>query len=185
MSVTAATFHSIVLGRRKFGKQGFSRSYEWNNGDLKVCGAILHNYLENNEDTPWADVRYLFGEVMYGGHITDPWDRRITSTYLEVLICPDLVDEKNDFCLAPGLRPLLEGEYDDYKNYIEEARCRPCRTGGGWDNDDDDDDDDESRPPPRSSTVYVAACVRFVRRQFVALGERLVDRQLSVVVGCR
>jgi len=86
-----------------------------------VCGAILHNYLENNEDTPWADVRYLFGEVMYGGHITDPWDRRITSCYLEILLNPDLLDERTDFVMAPGLKPLLEGNYVDYKNYIEEA----------------------------------------------------------------
>ena len=86
-----------------------------------MCGAILHNYLEANNDTPWADVRYLFGEVMYGGHITDPWDRRITSTYLEVLLNPSLLDEKTDFQLAPGLKPLLEGEYSDYKVYIEEA----------------------------------------------------------------
>ena len=39
MLFTLAFFHSIVLGRRKFGKQGFSRSYEWNNGDLKVTRA--------------------------------------------------------------------------------------------------------------------------------------------------
>jgi len=114
-------FHSLCLGRRKFGMQGFSRAYAWNNGDLTVCGAILHNYLEANQDTPWADVRYLFGEVMYGGHITDPWDRRITSTYLEVLLNPELIDEKTDYVLAPGLRPLLEGEYKDYRTYIEEA----------------------------------------------------------------
>ena len=114
-------FHAIVLGRRKFGKQGLSRPYAWNSGDLLVCGMILHNYLEANDETPWTDVRYLFGEVMYGGHITDPWDRRITSTYLEVLVCPDLVDEKTDFTLAPGLRPLLEGEYADFAQYIEDA----------------------------------------------------------------
>jgi len=114
-------FHSLVLGRRKFGFQGFSRAYAWNNGDLTVCAAILHNYLESNDETPWADVRYLFGEVMYGGHITDPWDRRITSTYLEVLLNPDLVDEKTDYLLAPGFRPMLEGKYSDYRTYIEEA----------------------------------------------------------------
>ena len=78
-------FHSLCLGRRTFGMQGFSRPYAWNNGDLTVCGMILHNYVEANDETPWADVRYLCGEVMYGGHITDPWDRRITSTYLDVL----------------------------------------------------------------------------------------------------
>ena len=32
---------------------------------------------------PWTDLRYLFGEIMYGGHITDDWDRRLCRTYLE------------------------------------------------------------------------------------------------------
>ena len=115
-------FHALVLGRRKFSTMGFSRSYAFNSGDLLVCGAILQNYLEANEiATPWADVRYLVGEVMYGGHITDPYDRRIAVTYLAVLLNPNLVDEHTDFMLAPGLRPLLEGEYEDYKIYVEEA----------------------------------------------------------------
>jgi dynein heavy chain len=114
-------FHSLCLGRRKFGMQGFSRAYAWNSGDLTVCGAILHNYLEGNEVVPWADLRYSFGEIMYGGHITDPFDRRITNCYLEVLLNPSLVDEKADFEMAPGFKPLLEGTYVDYKNYIEAA----------------------------------------------------------------
>jgi len=38
-----------------------------------------------------------------------------------VLLCPDLVDEKTDFVLAPGLKPLLEGEYQDFRQYIEDA----------------------------------------------------------------
>lgn len=24
---------------------------------------------------PWADLRYLFGEIMYGGHIVNDFDR--------------------------------------------------------------------------------------------------------------
>ena len=34
-------FHSLALGRRKFGFQGFSRSYPFNNGDLTVCAQVL------------------------------------------------------------------------------------------------------------------------------------------------
>merc|ERR1712196_163165 len=48
-------------------------------------------------------------------------DRRITNTYLQVLMQPELVDEKTDFQLAPGLKPLHEGEYQDYRTYLEEA----------------------------------------------------------------
>jgi dynein heavy chain len=114
-------FHSLCLGRRKFGYMGFSRPYPYNNGDLTVCAAVLQNYLEANEQTPWQDVRYIAGEIMYGGHITDPWDRRVTNTYLEVLLNPNLTDEKSRFMLAPGFTPLLEGQFTDYVNYIENS----------------------------------------------------------------
>lgn len=31
---------------------------------------------------PWDDLRYLFGEIMYGGHIVEDWDRRLANAYL-------------------------------------------------------------------------------------------------------
>ena len=52
---------------------------------------VLYNYLEANSKVPWEDLRYLFGEIMYGGHITDDWDRRLCKTYLEVYMHPDQV----------------------------------------------------------------------------------------------
>jgi len=30
---------------------------------------------------PYADLKYLYGEIMYGGHITDEMDRRTNNTY--------------------------------------------------------------------------------------------------------
>lgn len=40
---------------------------------------------------PWEDLRYLFGEIMYGGHVTDDWDRRLCRTYLEEYMQPNQV----------------------------------------------------------------------------------------------
>jgi dynein heavy chain len=31
---------------------------------------------------PWDDLRYVFGEIMYGGHIVEDWDRRLAMAYL-------------------------------------------------------------------------------------------------------
>ena len=79
-------FHSIVLGRRRFGQQGWSRKYSFNTGDLTICANVLQAYLEANPVVPWDDLRYIFGEIMYGGHITDAWDRRTCNSYLSVLV---------------------------------------------------------------------------------------------------
>lgn len=82
-------FHSLVLGRRRFGQLGWSRSYGFTAGDLNICANILQSYWEvavspAGRGAPWQELRYIFGEIMYGGHITDFFDRRVTISYLEV-----------------------------------------------------------------------------------------------------
>jgi len=116
-------FHALLSGRIKFGPQGWSKKYPFNDGDLTICGQVLKNYLNNAEtlgiDVPWPDLRYIFGEIMYGGHITDPWDRRVDNTYLKVLILPELLLNMN---LAPGFKSpdASKLEYAHYVKYIEE-----------------------------------------------------------------
>lgn len=63
-------FHAVVAERRKFGPQGWNKIYPFNVGDLNISVSVLYNYLEANSKVPWEDLRYLFGEIMYGGHIT-------------------------------------------------------------------------------------------------------------------
>jgi len=112
-------FHSLVIGRKRFGAQGWSRGYPFNDGDLKISAAVLHNYLEKYENVPWPDLRYLFGEIFYGGHITDKWDRRTACTYLDVLLVPELMLNMN---LAPGFKSpdSTKMDYSTYSKYIEE-----------------------------------------------------------------
>lgn len=51
---------------------------------------------------PWDDLRYLFGEIMYGGHITDDWDRRLCRTYLAEFIRTEMLE--GEVHLAPGFQ---------------------------------------------------------------------------------
>lgn len=88
-------FHSVVLGRRKFGTQGWSRVYNFNDGDLTICADVLTNYLNKYEQVPYEDLKYIYGEIMYGGHITDGWDRRTNAAYLKALIRPELMSNMN------------------------------------------------------------------------------------------
>jgi dynein heavy chain, axonemal len=108
----------MILGRKKFGTQGWSRGYNFNDGDLTICANVLHNYLCKYEVVPYDDLKYIFGEIMYGGHITDAWDRRTNNTYLQVLIKPELLQNCN---LSPNFKSPdpTKFDYEGYRNYIE------------------------------------------------------------------
>ncbi|OXB61088.1 hypothetical protein ASZ78_013651 [Callipepla squamata] len=111
-------FHAVVAERRKFGAQGWNRSYPFNNGDLTISVNILYNYLEANPKVPWDDLRYLFGEIMYGGHITDDWDRRLCRTYLSEYIGAEMLD--GELHLAPGFLIPPSLDYKGYHKYIND-----------------------------------------------------------------
>ncbi|XP_045482107.1 dynein beta chain, ciliary [Harmonia axyridis] len=111
-------FHAVVAERRKFGPQGWNKVYPFNVGDLNISVFVLYNYLEANSKVPWEDLRYLFGEIMYGGHITDDWDRKLCITYLEELLQPDLVD--GELLLAPNFPAPPNTDYVGYHQYIDD-----------------------------------------------------------------
>lgn len=118
---TLCYFHSLVLGRKKFGSQGWSRVYSFNDGDLTICADVLYNYLSKYEVVPWEDLKYIFGEIMYGGHITDDWDRRTNAAYLKVLFKPELL--LPNFSLLYHLFKSPDPaklDYEGYRKYIEE-----------------------------------------------------------------
>lgn len=118
--VSLCWFHSIILGRRRFGQQGWSRKYSFNTGDLTICANVLVSYLDDNPTVPWDDLRYIFGEIMYGGHITDPWDRKTNNTYLSVLMNEGLLSEME---LGPGFKvpKLVDLSYEGFVDYIHDA----------------------------------------------------------------
>ncbi|NWV62948.1 DYH17 protein, partial [Malurus elegans] len=111
-------FHAAVAERRRFGTQGWNRSYPFNNGDLTVSVNVLQNYLEANPKVPWDDLRYLFGEIMYGGHITDDWDRRLCRTYLSEYVRAEMLD--GEVALAPGFMIPPRLDYQAYHEYIDD-----------------------------------------------------------------
>ncbi|XP_012283270.1 dynein beta chain, ciliary [Orussus abietinus] len=112
-------FHAVVAERRKFGPQGWNKIYPFNAGDLTISVSVLFNYLEASPKVPWEDLRYLFGEIMYGGHITDDWDRRLCVSYLEEFMQPDLVD--GELQLAPGFMAPPSTDLPGYHAYVDEV----------------------------------------------------------------
>lgn len=90
--------HAVVLERRKYGKIGWNVNYDFNESDFNVSRRLLALYLrkahENGDEViPWGSLKYLIGDAMYGGRVSDSFDRRVLSTYLEEYMGDFLFDE--------------------------------------------------------------------------------------------
>ena len=87
-------FHAVMIERKKFGAKGYNMMYPFSIGDLINSATVLRNYMESAPaKVPWADLRYLFGEIMYGGHIVNSFDRLLANTYLDFYMKEELLDE--------------------------------------------------------------------------------------------
>jgi len=111
-------FHAVVLQRKKFGSIGFNFVYPFATGDLVSSAETCVNYLENSSKVPWSDLRYLVGEVLYGGHVFNDWDRRLTNTYLDLWFNERLLDSID---LFPGFATPGPLNLKGYNEYIDES----------------------------------------------------------------
>ena len=121
-------FHAVMVERKKFGAKGYNMMYPFSVGDLVNSASVLRNYMESAPaKVPWADLRYLFGEIMYGGHIVNDFDRLLANTYLDFYMKDELLEE---MAMYPYLEvgsgveafkaPSTSSNYDIVIEHVEE-----------------------------------------------------------------
>merc|ERR1711871_537589 len=92
-------FPAVMIERKQYGPLGYNMMYPFAIGDLRDSSTVLSNYMENSGGgkIPWNDLKYIFGEIMYGGHIVNDFDRLMCNTYLDFFMKDELLDETEMF----------------------------------------------------------------------------------------
>eukprot|EP00439_Symbiodinium_sp_Y106_P047493 s1232_g6.t1 len=123
-------FHSLMLERKKFGALGYNMKYPFSNGDLRDSASVLYNYLEGSTAVkiPWEDLRYIFGEIMYGGHIVDDWDRRMCQKYLTYFMQDEILDEMELVPYADGQLSWKSPGPGTHEKYLEHIETMPAES---------------------------------------------------------
>eukprot|EP00742_Colponemidia_sp_Colp-10_P013179 GILJ01014876.1.p1 GENE.GILJ01014876.1~~GILJ01014876.1.p1 ORF type:complete len:1504 (-),score=254.80 GILJ01014876.1:52-4527(-) len=106
-------FHSSILERRRFGPLGWNIPYQWNTGDLDTSVQALQKFVTGYEALPWSAIQFMFGNIHYGGRVTDQWDTRC--------LCARVVHYLNADVLQPGYSFGHDGTYSMPATYQSAA----------------------------------------------------------------
>jgi len=130
-------FHATIQERKKFGKIGWNVSYDFNDSDFRISLNLISLYLNkaietNEEELPWSTLRYLIGEAMYGGRVTDDYDRRVLNTYLKEFMGDFIFDSNQKFFFSQADFNYIIPQEADSKELIEiEVEKIPLFTNPG------------------------------------------------------
>ncbi|TMW57276.1 hypothetical protein Poli38472_003201 [Pythium oligandrum] len=123
--------HAVVLERRKYGKIGWNVSYDFNESDFNISRKLLSLYLykayvDGDEQLPWGSLKYLIGDAMYGGRVSDDYDRRILTTYLSEYMGDFLFDDCQRFYFSrSGFDYCLSQQPGDLDVYVQLVETLP------------------------------------------------------------
>ena len=135
-------FHAILLERKNYGPLGWNIKYNFNESDFLISkiilktnlekhalssvsqlnhsGSIISTNLNASSSLPYKAIIYLTADCIYGGRVTDDWDRRTLYSILEDFYNDKVINDEvfNINNLEEYSIPFYEN-YESYLNKFE------------------------------------------------------------------
>merc|ERR1719197_2085847 len=86
--------------------------------DFETSIAIMRRFLNEQDEIPWDALRFVTGQINYGGRVTDDWDRRCLMTILQTSMKEEVLTAGFAFSPSGVYYSPEPGSYEEYKTYF-------------------------------------------------------------------
>ncbi|CAG10419.1 unnamed protein product, partial [Tetraodon nigroviridis] len=102
-----AWFHAVIQERLRYAPLGWSKKYEFGESDLRSACDTVDTWLDDTakgrqniapDKIPWAALKTLMAQSIYGGRIDNDFDQRLLNTFLDRIFTKGSFD--SEFKLA-------------------------------------------------------------------------------------
>jgi dynein heavy chain len=88
---------------------------------LETSLASLKKFLEQQSIVPWDAMKYVTGQINYGGRVTDDWDRRCLMSILNNFYTKDVLKTSEYYFSSSGIYRIPSScDHDQILNYLNE-----------------------------------------------------------------
>ncbi|CAN6639183.1 dynein heavy chain, cytoplasmic [Trichomonascus vanleenenianus] len=139
--------HSIIQERLNFVPLGWTKSYDFNDSDFECATVVIDRWLDavDNKRTnispaqiPWAALRTLITETIYGGKIDKAEDRATLDDIVNRVLSPEAYNIGFKLVDDGSLSPPEGSKVEDFKEWINSLPDREPPTWLGLPGDADD-----------------------------------------------